>query len=289
MIKKSIIFFVILFSLWSVYLSRQTNFSYTEHLWQRNLSKIEHFQFDKTLHKDRIIIGTSLSKKIHTDSIHDIYNLALSGQSILDGLELLKYSKVLPKEVLIETNLLLLKKDKDFLNLVKSPTSYFLKKHFLALRTDKHPLALVGNEYLIPSLTNVVDNEETQEVVPKDSFFQQIIALRTKRSNRPVAPSLMKKRINALKDYITYLQKNNVKVIFFEMPINPNLINLYRPTITRKEIKKAFPDIQYIDYPDDVNSYKTTDGVHLTNQESIRYSKYFHQMLERDDSSKESK
>lgn len=262
-----------IFSVWSFFLMNKTDFSFTEHGNQYNTVKIEKFLYSERP-KNRVIIGTSLSQRIETDSLQNTFNLALSGQSIYDGLNILQYSEIIPDEVLIESNLIL-KDDNDlFLESMKSPVANILKKNLLAFRTDKHPLAYIGNEYVIPNVKIIIPKKETKIGTLKDGFFQELLNEMIKLYSKPIHPNQLEHRINTLQEYVTYLQKNNVQVVFFEMPIHTSLIHLNRPAISRKIIKEKFPHIRYIDIPENTTDYKTTDGIHLSKKEALEYTQY---------------
>ena len=66
------------------------------------------------------------------------------------------------------------------------------------------------------------------------------------------------------------LIKNGSQVVLHEVPEPLAIQNLKCQALFRTKLKETFPNLLYIDSPN--HPYKTTDGIHLSPEESIHYS-----------------
>jgi hypothetical protein len=72
------------------------------------------------------------------------------------------------------------------------------------------------------------------------------------------------------------LKSKGVNIVFFEMPLNPSLVELALSRSVRKRFYDFFPENEnnYIKVPD-CSGYITTDGLHLNDKEAALYTAYF--------------
>ncbi|MBT31366.1 MAG: hypothetical protein CMO01_17060 [Thalassobius sp.] len=237
---------------------------------QDNIISAEKFLFDiKNI--DNLIVGSSLSKRLETDSLTNFYNLSFNGLSIFDGLEILENKYRFPKNVFIEINVIVRDQNKNFNEIISSPILNVLKRQFMILRTDKQPLTYARN-LLKKSSTNKDSNSENEISY---EIFQKLLLLQKESYSEKIDSVDMNKKFQKLTYFVNLLESNGVKVIFFEMPVNPELVELRRASYLRNRIIKDFPDNNFIRLPDNINSYETEDGIHLKNSEAKMYSEYF--------------
>lgn len=269
MIKKSLFTFGIIFGIWSIILETK-NISVTQHLWQENLAAAEIFLFD-TNKVDNIIVGSSLARRLPTKNLPDFQNLSLSGQGVFDGLSLIKSKEKIPNRIFIEINVLARRENTEFLDNIASPLNS-LKESIPALRADKQPL---------PSAIDFIHSKVTnKEISTKDrkvdgAVFKKLLERQEKSYSKPNDNKLMEKQVSLLKKYINYFESKGANVIFFELPVNPKLVNLSRANQNRNRIIVEFPDHDFIKLPPNTNLYTTVDGVHLTEEEAHMYMNYF--------------
>ncbi len=255
---------------------------------QDNIIKAQSFIYNKKT-DSQVIVGSSLSCRIVTDSLPGTFNLGFGGQSIYDGLNLITHKQALPRVVFIEMNMVLVNEKKAFTSALFSPLMYYPKKNIQALREDKEPLVISGKviQNSIYALKDWVrGTHTTQKKQPINAAPVQsdsTAALSGKMVNdtymgyfKLPKQSEIDRSFNELKKYTGQLEKKGVKVIFFEMPIDNRLVNLPRPVFIRNQFYTVFPRsaYQYIDRPK--WSYcDTFDGLHLSEQEAVRYTRYF--------------
>lgn len=289
MIKKSIIFTIFLLICWGGFIKYKP-FSLSQHQWQDNIISAEKFIFD-TDSIDNLIVGSSLARRLQMDSLPNFYNLSLGGQSIFDGLNILKNKKNLPKNVFIETNVIVRGENSNFKEIVSSPILNTLKAGSNIFRTDKQPLAYTGRRFVTPVVgaffSKVIyrvrdkiklefkQKEENNNSEQDNSLFDKMLTLQIERYSKDIDTSMMDKRFENLKKHVNFLESKGVNVFFFEMPVNPKLIELNRADYLRNRVKSEFPNNNFITLPENIGIYKTGDGVHLTGEESKTYTNYF--------------
>ncbi|TFF38753.1 hypothetical protein [Mucilaginibacter psychrotolerans] len=264
--------------------------SATQNTDQQNVTKAENFIYDDTASYRNVIVGSSLSARIVTDSLQDTYNLAMGGQSIYDGLNILKHREHLPRAVLIETNVFMRKENKVFTNALFSPINYYSKKEIPALRKDKQPIAifskiiLKGVYFSKDKIKEVLHGGRTSKI----SISAEIKAdnepgdLSTKMTHDTYIESFKLPRqedvvdsFNNLKSYVSYMQKKNVVIVFFEMPIDTRIQELPLQKFLRTKFLQTFPksNYKYIPLPN-WKHCNTFDGLHLTREDAIKYTAY---------------
>jgi hypothetical protein len=284
MIKKTILVFIILFALYSGIVLLNPRMGATQHQWQENVVKGEKYIYNTSDSIHSVILGSSLASRIIMDSLPGFYNLAFAGQGILDGLEILKNSNKYPQHIFIETNSILGEKDKGFISTLFSPLSYYPKKYCPSLRNDKHPLALLF-PLVQQMLHKKVDSKEyeTKSVStdPKEqaqaaAMFSKVLQIEIDFYAQQPDSVYLGKQFAQLKDLLDGLKNKDVHIIFFEMPLNPKLVELPMATGIRKWFYDLFPENEYsyIKVPD-CSGYVTTDGLHLNEKEAVVYTAYF--------------
>ncbi|MCB9033312.1 MAG: hypothetical protein H6553_05705 [Chitinophagales bacterium] len=286
MIRKTIIFTIFLLLTWSIFL-RYNSFSISQHQWQANIVNAEKFIYD-TDSFDNVIVGSSLAQRLQMDSLPNFYNLSLSGQCIFDGLNIIKNKNKLPKNIYIEINVINREENKNFNEIISSPILNVLKKNFLIFRTDKHPLSYVENRFFYPVTNFILDilhyglknriklffDLKNKENIADNSVFYKMLNLQINYYSEKTDTMKMDKLFNKLKNNIEFLESKGSKVIFFEMPVNPKLVQLTRACYLRNRIANDFPNNLFIKLPSNIKLYKTSDGVHLTPNEAKIYSDY---------------
>lgn len=259
----------------------------SQHQWQKNIIVAEKFMFD-TNSIDNVIVGSSLANRLVMDSLPSFYNLSMSGQSVFDGFSILRKTPTLPNCVFVEINFLSRNENVVFKEIISSPIQHTLKKSFDVFRTDKHPLAYFEKKLFRPLvqffLKKIVYKLRDRMVPGSDkinkedlgnSLFEKMLILRKKEHSEQIDTLKMNQQFQLLSDNVNYLKSKGVKVVFFEMPIHPYLIKLDQATYLRNKIKKVYPHHEFIELPNNIEDYKTTDGHHLTTDEAKIYSRYF--------------
>jgi hypothetical protein len=285
LIQKSVLFCVMLLIGYSLLLKCVPHLSASQHQWQSNLIKAEKFLYDDHQPAKNAIIGSSVSERLIIESMPGFENLAFSGLSVLDGLDLLRYKDTLPSSIYIETNLILREKSANFATTLLSPLPFTVRKYVTSLRSDKQPLALIGQTLgeIVEAIdgrmvhrVNVWAGTETSVAGTPAVPFEQILNQRVEEYSEKPDAELLHEQFQLLSGEVSYLMSRGVQIVFFEMPINSRLTELPRAKMVRERLYSVFPRRQYhyIDAPD-LAGYRTSDGIHLNRNEAVQYTRYF--------------
>ncbi|MEN7547577.1 hypothetical protein AAG747_06650 [Rapidithrix thailandica] len=252
--------------------------------WHQNLMKAQEFIYRDTPVK-RVILGSSLSALLIMDSLPDTKNLAFSGQSIFDGLEILTQMERPPKEVYIETNMVMRGKNKYFAEALSSPFPFPIKKHLPSLQEKNQPLAVLGGVVTWQCTYKIIHLFKTQTTQP---LTQQQVALKeatlsyfiSQNSQLP-KPEQITRVFTTLKRLVRELEAKGITISFFEMPVHPELCDLPCPNAIREAFSAYFPPSEYAYIPlPDCQEYTTSDGYHLIHESSFRYALYLKQHIQ---------
>lgn len=297
MIWKSILVTIILLVFYTAFVSKFAPIWWhtSQHQWQENVIKAQSYLYDDSNTIKNVIVGSSLSCKINCDSIPNTYNLAFNSQTVFDGLSLIDKKAQLPKTVFIEMNVILGKPNEDFISYLTTPVLLYSKKVLPALREDRQPISNIGvkvknriTQPLIIGFRRMVDALFSENPIGEktpvsknveqegNKAFIQLLNIQKDYYSKEPNKQVVDDNFKVLKAYISKLEKSEVNVIFFEMPVNNDLKGQRLAVKVRDTFHKNFPVIKYkyISGPENV-SFKTIDGVHLTKDEAIAYTSFF--------------
>lgn len=286
MIKKTLLLFIVLFVAYSIAIRIKPKLEATQHQWQDNVIKAENYLYNESDTVNKVLIGSSLSCRLVTDSLPDVYNLALNGQSAFEGLDIIRRKSTLPKVVYIETNVLWRPEKPDFTSGIFSPITYYSKKHFPSLRNNKQPLALTRIYYkrISKKVQRLLKgNKFVEPAKPTVSPLFKWSLQANVRNYTKFSKSDVDQNFLRLKRDVYYLKSKGVQVVSYEMPLNPALMELPLTRTLRKKLHTYFPEneFKYLKLPADSKGYITTDGMHLNNNEARAYTHYLKSNMEK--------
>jgi hypothetical protein len=234
----------------------------TQSMWQNNQLQIEEFfRAEKT--PEVVIIGSSLAERL--DFKRDsscIYNMALGGDSALTGLSALARSERIPRKVFIEINVPERGINKDLIDkatgvLPKLSSIFYIENMpinllysflFFRLQTKKSNIAPEANE----------------------AVRQNALSVQRQSYSQTLTSETLAKNLAEFRAIVSALESKGAKIIFFEMPVHPDLENTPRAVQIRTDFKHAFPINQFIGFDELSNglTIKTGDGLHLIPDEA---------------------
>lgn len=287
MIKRTILTTLLLFVFYTFFVAHAPKYWYaSQSQSQNNVIKAQKLIYNENDTIQNVIIGSSLSSRLITESFPKTYNLSFSGQSIFDGLKILTHKSNLPKNIFIEMNFVLRPESIEFTKSINSPILYYPRKYIFSLREDKQPIAVFGKISLdvlgkIKSNFSHVHNYEKKENIVNKSInnnvlFSKVLDLQIKEYSKEPSKKKLDESFEILRDYVKTMEAKDVNVIFFEMPVNYKLENLPKAKAIRETFYKYFPSSKYnyISLPK-LFKFETTDGIHLNKLEAIKYTAYF--------------
>jgi len=216
-----------------------------------------------------IIVGSSMAARMYNDFLpKDFYNLSFSGGSVLTGLEIIKKSGFIPKNIYIENNVIFRKEDSKMIGRLFYPILWNLKGYVPALKERYQPLNIIASK--IKGSYGKTYEEHMNEK-RDENIFNMSIKINIKNYNKSLVD--YQNKLDKLKDLVTYFENKGVKILFFEMPIYEILANSLKAREQRNIIKTDFNN-KWLKSPNN-KYYKTTDGIHLMYKSAFVYSKNF--------------
>lgn len=247
---------------------------------QRNMVKAEEYLYEANSRFDTVLVGSSISERLIMDSLPgSCYNLAMAGMSSLDGLQLIKQSAHWPRLIYIELNTLDRGRTSEVIQGFNNPRRQFLNQYIPFLRQKYQPVGV------IKSLLRDLQYDRAQFVdfganMPLDTAFQEK-AVHEKLREMAYTPSdsSLRANVQVAGQYVDLFRHKGVKVIFYEIPTDKRLQNHQLTAAIRRHLRNRFPASQYPTVSVPTDAYQTSDGIHLTSAENIRYTAYLRQQL----------
>lgn len=248
--------------------------------YQRNLVKAEDYLYEANSHYDMVLVGSSMSERLLMDSLPGpCYNLAMSGLSSLDGLQLIKQSAHWPRLIYVELNTLDRGQTSDLVRSFTNSRRQLVHQYLPFLRQKYQPVGVVKS--VLRSWTY----GQTQFVdfgggTPLDTTFQKkAVQEKLQEMEHGPADSVLRAHVQVAWQYIETFRRKGTEIVFYEMPVDARLQTHQLTNRTRQYLHKRFPTSQFsvISVPPD--AYQTSDGIHLIRSENIRYTAYLRQQL----------
>jgi len=290
MVKKIVVVFLIFSIIYTllILIVNPAKWSYIQDLGQDNTLKAQNFLFSSKDDYNKIIVGSSLAERILTDSLRQTVNLAFGGESIYDGIAIVKAKKKYPRFLLIETNMVMRPENSNFTSQFSNPVLLFLKKYVVSFREDKKPVvalaegtkglvhqAVLLKQKLHSTGTNRSVVASVNDKVVYGGATKWAVELNRKDFSKLPSTEAIDNKFKELQQDVDFFKKKGCEIIFFEMPINNTLVATPLPVEIRKDFLKYFPEneYKYIKVPENMR-VETTDGIHLNYQDATVYTNF---------------
>jgi hypothetical protein len=282
MIKKTLISTVVILVFYNIFVYINPWKSKTVSQWEDNERTAEYFLFSQNKISS-VIVGSSMSTRLIDSLLPAKWNnLSFGGQGVYEGLEIIRKSGKYPDTLLIEMNIILKKPFDNFAGKFFFPGIYQLKKKLPGMRKEYYPASFV--QYFMYGITRkyyilrnkfkkIKKKQENKIELKKDTTISDLKKQNYKKLINSYNSDTNKVMISFLEKEIKLMQRKNVTVIFFEMPVLKDLYYSKKQIEIRKIIKEKFPDIKFISLKN-YNDYETSDGVHLTPESADKYTKF---------------
>lgn len=287
---KSLIVAFVAICIYSVWLGKhKANFSGGQHQWQDNIIKSQRYIYEANSEKSKVIIGSSMSCRLDGRYLpHDFYNLSLGGQGIFDGLEVIKHKTPAPQQIYIEMNMVYREANREFSERLFSAGLFTLREHISVLQEQYQPVNyLVSTKlnswgrgfidpfvfrFINPVINKVADKKVSDDTGMKTQVINKLIA----EYSQPFDSVLLASTFKNLQKQVKDAELKGAGIVFFEMPMQPDIENSVKALSVRRFFEKYFPaeKYAYLVHPAYKN-YTTSDGVHLTEESAKQFTFYF--------------
>jgi len=281
MIFRSLVVVIVLFIIFEISLRVWVvNWDTSQNDKSANLIGAQNFVYNYSkldLSKDTIIVGSSISRKLIIDSLgKNFINLAFNGWSAYDGLDLLKRSKSLPSCILIESNSLReVVTQEEIINIFDPLYSY--KELIKSSQLQNQPVGLLIGFLKDQMKSKILASKKLKR--SNVNLYNYSIQMIKKEYSKALDDSISIRRLNKLKSIVNEFEKQNVKVILFEVPIDSSLMHTTYMDSARNYYKKYFPHAVYSYIQPPVNNYVYSDGIHLLPESAIEYTNFLKKSL----------
>jgi hypothetical protein len=285
MIKKSIITAVVLLLAYEAVIRLAgIKWDTSQNDKSANLISAQNFIYNRSaeeVKKDTLIIGSSISRKLVTDSLgKNYFNLAFNAWSSYDGLELLRITGKKPACILIETNVVGNQSLQEDVKGSLSPVSYYSSRAFKSFQLQNQPVGLLvgGIKEKLKAKMEAMRRLKRQN----QELYDYNVKLEKEKQMQPLPDSEMVKRFTVLKNLVAGFKQQNIQVVFFEIPFDAELENTAINQQNRKYFSQYFPESEYkyVQLPP-VNNYVYSDGIHLSVESALPYTLYLKNELEK--------
>jgi len=259
-----------------------------ESQWSGNIIAAEEIIY-KSNTPHTVVVGSSLAARLNSEMFSgDVFMLSFSGKSVFDGLSILEKSKLAPRVLLVEINVLTRPRDDSFIDPLFQQPFYTLKRYLPALRERNRPLTDLKRAILETRRLLFKRNKKENTDSPKKSsvrlgkevdssyktpMFDRMLEMQVISQKSIPDKHTTEDIMKELKLRVDVLMSRGSKVVLFEMPTHPSLCNSPQTIHMRAAINDTFTNNQYLILPPpNCSDFSTTDGIHLPLPEAKRYA-----------------
>jgi hypothetical protein len=275
---KTMFVTIVLFCIYSIFIIKyKPNVILVQNQWQGNFVKSQEYLYDSNNIK-YVLVGSSMSGRLDISIIKGkIYNLAFAGGSVLTGLQIIKNKGLMPEVIYIETNGIFTKKDNDFIDRLFTPVLYEIRRHLPSLQDKYQPFNLILS--WLKSKQGLSDIQK-MNMKPDPDVFNNSLSRFLKQHDKKIDTKKLKNELDELRNLIMYFNANGVKLVFYTMPVHPQIANSKMYKSANKFLADNFRDIgiSWLSQPNNAK-YETTDGIHLTYKSAVEFTKLFIQNI----------
>ena len=292
-IRNTILITIGLFILYDL-IVRFMPLPYTENYdpWSRNITRAQAF-ISNAGTADKVIIGSSMAAGIPAKQIGEDYlNLSTEGGNFFSGLEIIKKSKVTPKVILVEINALYREEEYDLPETVFRPVLSQLRKVFPSMLEKNRPIpfltqyTLMINDKIKYEVSKNIATEKNNTEKTKDkpqnsnSIKNDLIKNKMEFYNSISDSDLINKQLTELVKSLNEFKTAGSRIIIFEMPAHPELVNSKKSVYIRNKVMSAIKENKFCWIPlEKDKSYYPNDMAHLNKADMQDYLTYFKKYL----------
>lgn len=213
-----------------------------------------------------VMVGSSLTAVLPEIALSPVYNLALSGGSVITGLRLVSESGRYPKTLFIEVNVLMRDADEGLLYELLSPTWLQLKTWCVACRTRNQPATVLLSWLSLLRASHVPPQERDRlamQTVRNEQRFRVLLGNQLAKSNQPPQSRELGHSLESMATLVKNIRQAGTRVVFVWMPMDDDLnaSPLYDGVF--HAAREKFPEPEYAWLVFNEKGFRTSDGAHL--------------------------
>jgi hypothetical protein len=242
-----------------------------QNMLQANVINAQDFIFDREAAK-YIIMGTSLVGRLKRSLDDDRFRmLFFQGGSALTALRLVEATGKRPQVVFIETNFLLRDgEDREFIDVLFSPVRHRLNSIMPVFREKYQPVSVFLRFF--KGATGADKADFFAAARTDKASLDLMLSIKHKEFSRVPMESKVAANKILLEELVRELEARGIKIVLFELPIDPSLTDAPLMKAIRPGIKSIFPPEKYRWIrAADTGAYGTTDGLHLDTESAKKF------------------
>lgn len=261
-IVKSFIFGIILFVIANTYLLVGSTSipDYYPSLKAINRVILDRAFIDYEYNDKIVLVGSSLTSKLRNCQDSRFVNIGLMGRGNLDGLTILAKNNEKPKVVFVEVNFNARELNEDVVNYNVTFKSW-LYRYFPIFKMEKNLVSiLVSNAFSNDSSSKA--SSPIRSAKKYDELVNEYVI-----SSRIMGTE--QKNVEKLYKLAKELKQNGVRVVLVNYPVDYRIQDTAAYQENIRLVKDKMSDFEFVSVQG--KNYKTTDGVHLTQEDAQRF------------------
>lgn len=234
-----------------------------------NQERAEEFIYSREVYA-KVFVGSGLIGDFKIKQVwKDSFNLFLPYSGSCAGVEIISLSKKVPRVLFVETNYIFKGFNQELTTQLFNPFLYHAR-FFLPSLLRKH-----WPKSFMKELMKVANQRRKSGMKRFDSLDQMTIdQFKILYDELPESISF-EKDLEKFQKYIDIISSKGCRVVFFEMPVDKELVNSRLAIYQRSKLKSLFPEQQYSWVATDLfGKYHTSDGIHLNEASADQYFNY---------------
>ena len=248
-----------------------------------------------------VIVGSSVAARMSPDLLEAdvlgpaIYDLGLVGQGPASGMEVVLRRRQLPRIVFVEMNYYRVATDHAFIDQLFAEPRRTFRRWFPALRPEYRPIDLaitLSGKWMMRQLAKLRSTQSPSGAAPnatdperEDDIpnLSDRLALMAAHDEPPSASEAGEydATLNAIGKLIDELKAQHVRVVLVRFPMHHvvEATHAWEYLLGRAEARFAGPAYEWLPVADP-DTYRTTDGIHLTRASATRMAMVFRRFVD---------
>ncbi|MCT7989260.1 hypothetical protein [Laspinema olomoucense] len=214
-----------------------------------------------------------------------VTNISMSASSSQTGLKLVELKNKKPDVLLVELNYTLtIQPDYESIEPVQNPVLNLIKTGFPIFREEYKPVSVFVDTLKKESEERDEENTDSPlDFVPNQELRKKIISDRIEKlqvSLPPEEKQEIQEQSAVIKQEIIRLQERGIRVILFDLPVEPQVANTPQRNQETALIREMFPEERFEWLPQPpTEDWITFEGVHLVPPHAKKFAVFIQEQL----------